>query len=396
MEQLQRHLIERFEEMEKRLTPSGPQVALPSPPCTSITSSSLQINLQPADNLEPRLVETLERFTLRPWRHDAGLLPGTVPRRMTILHLVAALGFTKLLSKLTEWKSRSLSLVLEAEMDPVCLDEASSTPLVSLHFPWIFLYLPFQLWACARGHFEMAVILYQMNNSCLAICNRDGLLPITLCRMCRHDNLADVLEKLETARREMVLMKNEAKQEEEVKCARQPIQMTLVKTSTGMMLTPLVPDDTKPRIPVHVQQPSTMTLELSRSPSDSLSINIPQDEAAERRQRLLKRTSVEVLPDYPNPRAPVQPELSAPPVPVQTSSPVPHPCSPPEGGLRMSSSDPHLAGLSPCPADPMISMSDRDLNSPVMFMQTEQPHEGHRELVAMETGEPLPPYLVLC
>ncbi|ELT99885.1 hypothetical protein CAPTEDRAFT_79120, partial [Capitella teleta] len=113
------------------------------------------------------------------WRHDAGLLPGTVPRRMTILHLVAALGFTKLLSKLTEWKSRSLSLVLEAEMDPVCLDEASSTPL---------------LWACARGHFEMAVILYQMNNSCLAICNRDGLLPITLCRMCRHDNLADVLE----------------------------------------------------------------------------------------------------------------------------------------------------------------------------------------------------------
>jgi hypothetical protein len=216
--------------------------------------------------------------------------------------------------------------------------------------------------------------------------------------MLGHSNLADVLEKLETARKEMHLMKSEIKTEEEMKPQPaqppQPIKMTLVKTSTGMMLTPLITEDSKLCIPVHIQQPPAVTLELTKTANASLSIAIPPDESAERRQRLLKRTSVEVLPDYPNPHVAQLPqEQGSPPSIIKTSSPIP---STSDGGLRGSNSDPHLVGLLPSPADPMISMSDRDLNSPIMFMQTEQPHEVH-DLVAMETGQQTPhSSLVLC
>ena len=68
-------------------------------------------------------------------------------------------------------------------------------------------------------------------------------------------------------------------------------------------------------------------------------------------------------------------------------------------GLRTSSSDPHLVGLlqpsySDMVGDPMISMCDRDLNSPIMFMQTDSLYDSglcmedinRRESVAMETG----------
>ena len=75
------------------------------------------------------------------------------------------------------------------------------------------------------------------------------------------------------------------------------------------------------------------------------------------------------------------------------------------GGLRSVSSDPHLVGLGLasgsqmllCDDNPMISVNDRDLNSPVMFMQTDtlisSAQSGltlediQRETVAMETGK---------
>ena len=130
---------------------------------------------------------------------------------------------------------------------------------------------------------------------------------------------------------------------------------------------------------------------------------------AARRLRLMKRTSVEVLPDYPTAKATDSKCFRTEDSPNQQTSPpqqvVKALVAPPHGdlsgGLRTSSSDPHLVGLlQPAGhgdvADPMISMCDRDINSPVMFMQTDSLYDNSltmddmvrpgSESVAMETG----------
>lgn len=132
-----------------------------------------------------------------------------------------------------------------------------------------------------------------------------------------------------------------------------------------------------------------------------------------KRTRLMKRTSVDILPDYPQFHNDL-PKLS------RTGA---HPDGDEDGdtfegqgqmvasggehpfmaGLRASSSDPHLTNLersSPLGTgsggDPMISRIDRDLNSPVLFLQTSASFDEdkglslediQRETVAMDMGE---------
>jgi hypothetical protein len=97
-----------------------------------------KINLSNVDNVESQFIDVVEKLRMRAWRHDASLIPGTNARKMSVLHLAAALGFTKLVTMITSWRSQSLSLVLEAEMDAMALDEGSCTPLVRCSFMHIF------------------------------------------------------------------------------------------------------------------------------------------------------------------------------------------------------------------------------------------------------------------
>lgn len=133
-----------------------------------------------------------------------------------------------------------------------------------------------------------------------------------------------------------------------------------------------------------------------------------------KRTRLMKRTSVDILPDYPQFHNDL-PKLS------RTGA---HPDGDEDGdtfegqgqmvasreehvyvmaGLRASSSDPHLTNLerssplgSGSGGDPMISRIDRDLNSPVLFLQTSASFDEdkglslediQRETVAMDMGK---------
>ena len=132
-----------------------------------------------------------------------------------------------------------------------------------------------------------------------------------------------------------------------------------------------------------------------------------------KRTRLMKRTSVDILPDYPQFYSDL-PKLS------RTGA---HPDGDEDGdtfegqgqmaasseehafmaGLRASSSDPHLTNLerssplgSGSGGDPMISRIDRDLNSPVLFLQTSASFDEdkglslediQRETVAMDMGK---------
>ncbi|OQR73106.1 hypothetical protein BIW11_03647 [Tropilaelaps mercedesae] len=59
---------------------------------------------------------------------------------LTLLHLVAALGYSKLMSEMLRWRTDNPSWLLEAELDGLATDGQGNTPL---H------------WACARGHLEI-------------------------------------------------------------------------------------------------------------------------------------------------------------------------------------------------------------------------------------------------
>jgi len=56
-------------------------------------------------------------------------------RGMTLLHLTAALGFTRLIFTLLEWQHENPSRILQEEINPHRLDDFGLTPLVS-QFPF--------------------------------------------------------------------------------------------------------------------------------------------------------------------------------------------------------------------------------------------------------------------
>ncbi|KAJ3601828.1 hypothetical protein NHX12_029591, partial [Muraenolepis orangiensis] len=76
------------------------------------------------------------------------------------------------------------SMDLELEVDPLNVDHFSCTPL---------------MWACALGHTEAAVVLYQWDSRALGIPDSLGRLPLNIARSRGHTRLADLLEQLQQA-----------------------------------------------------------------------------------------------------------------------------------------------------------------------------------------------------
>ena len=56
-----------------------------------------------------------------------------------------------------------------------------------------------QMWACALGHTEAAVVLYQWDSRALGIPDSLGRLPLNIARSRGHTRLADLLEQLQQA-----------------------------------------------------------------------------------------------------------------------------------------------------------------------------------------------------
>lgn len=54
-----------------------------------------------------------------------------------------------------------------------------------------------QMWACALGHLEAAVVLYKWDRRALAIPDSLGRLPLAIARSRGHTKLADRLEQLQ-------------------------------------------------------------------------------------------------------------------------------------------------------------------------------------------------------
>ena len=97
-------------------------------------------------------------------------------------------------------------------MDPLNVDHFSCTPLVSnQYFSMVFRVCPSvpclcvicvflwppQMWACALGHTEAALVLYQWDPRALAIPDSLGRLPLNIARSRGHTRLAELLEQLQ-------------------------------------------------------------------------------------------------------------------------------------------------------------------------------------------------------
>lgn len=82
------------------------------------------------------------------------------PKGMTLLHLASALGYTKLVCTMLKWRGENSSFILETEVDAMNQDLDGFTPL---------------MWACARGHNETAMVLYQWNFEAFNLKNRNQL-----------------------------------------------------------------------------------------------------------------------------------------------------------------------------------------------------------------------------
>lgn len=104
----------------------------------------LQIKQEPSDsevedstlfsqtNFEDRLVTFCQNLTARIWRHGEELSVAWFAshKGMTLLHLAASLGYSRLVCALLHWRAENSSLLLETEVDALSQDEDGFTPLV--------------------------------------------------------------------------------------------------------------------------------------------------------------------------------------------------------------------------------------------------------------------------
>ncbi|XP_058870555.1 calmodulin-binding transcription activator 2-like isoform X2 [Acipenser ruthenus] len=207
--QFRMSILERLEQMEKRMaemTASNQQQQ--QTPQHQQAGPGEKTHLQAADSFEERIMAVCEKMMTRPcWLRSERLVHETSFRGMTLLHLAAAQGYGRLIETLIRWRyprnlpppppptapsaghtactRRSVnpeSLDLEQEVDPLNVDHFSCTPL---------------MWACALGHLEAAVLLYQWDRLALAIPDSLGRLPLCVARSRGHVGLASCLEDLE-------------------------------------------------------------------------------------------------------------------------------------------------------------------------------------------------------
>lgn len=157
----------------------------------------LQIKLEPNDgssdeatlfkqsNFEERLVSYCQKLTQRTWRSATPTPWGVSHKGMTLLHLAAALGYSRLVCTMLTWRTDNSSMILEAETDALSQDEDGYTPL---------------MWACAKGHLEVATILYRYNHNALNVKNTLEMSPLDVAKSNNHHFLIRELEKLEKDR----------------------------------------------------------------------------------------------------------------------------------------------------------------------------------------------------
>ncbi|KAM7422219.1 hypothetical protein PAMA_010340 [Pampus argenteus] len=189
--QFRMSILERLEQMEQRMAemtnqnPSSETIATKGGGVEGggVTDQQSQISTDQG-SFEGRVVVVCEKMMSQPcWASSNQLVHSKNSRGMTLLHLAAAQGYAGLIQTLICWRTKHAdSIDLELEVDPLNVDHFSCTPL---------------MWACALGHTEAALVLYQWDPRALAIPDSLGRLPLNIARSRGHTRLAELLEQLQ-------------------------------------------------------------------------------------------------------------------------------------------------------------------------------------------------------
>ncbi|XP_029287483.1 calmodulin-binding transcription activator 1-like isoform X4 [Cottoperca gobio] len=189
--QFRMSILERLEQMEQRMAeisnqnPSSETMATKGGEVEGggATDQQSQISTDQG-SFEGRVVVVCEKMMSQPcWASSNQLVHSKNSRGMTLLHLAAAQGYAGLIQTLICWRTKHAdSIDLELEVDPLNVDHFSCTPL---------------MWACALGHTEAALVLYQWDPRALAIPDSLGRLPLNIARSRGHTRLAELLEQLQ-------------------------------------------------------------------------------------------------------------------------------------------------------------------------------------------------------
>lgn len=170
-------LVERLVQLENRLTQSlyrdGPVPSLQQA-CQDLVES---------DDMEGKLLWYIKMFSAGTWR-DTESFPHCSKYGMTLLHLTAALGYARVIQALLQWRMDNPCWFLDYEVDANCLDENSCTAL---------------MWACAKGHQQAAIVLYQWNSETLKMTTKDGFTALNFAQIYGHHQLYSELNKYQTS-----------------------------------------------------------------------------------------------------------------------------------------------------------------------------------------------------
>lgn len=108
-------------------------------------------------------------------------------RGMTLLHLAAALGYSKLVCVFLAWRTENPGAILDTEIDALSQDYDGYTPLT---------------WALAHGHAETARILYRWNKTAMNIRNKKCQTPLEVCSIGGFDNVVAEFKVLACAEKD--------------------------------------------------------------------------------------------------------------------------------------------------------------------------------------------------
>lgn len=229
------------------------------------------------------------------------------------------------------------------------------------------------MWACAHGAFNASVTLYHWNNSTIKVCDKNGLLPLTVARLRGHHDLASHVQQLEHTRLNPP------------PTAASPMEaFPMPQTSTPIAArVPSVPYRSRGSLGnLHIDIPTSLS-----SPNDSKLVRRSSEQTIRPTSALLKfskRFSVDILPTSAQ----------------STLEPMAH-----DKPIRESNSEPQLitSELMTGVDNPMIADHGRDLTSPDVFMEsamtaekmhdatfvsmtTEISHDNSSLVVHMDTG----------
>ncbi|XP_061841655.1 calmodulin-binding transcription activator 1-like isoform X2 [Nerophis lumbriciformis] len=188
--QFRMSILERLEQMEQRMAditnqnPSSETMATKSGGLDEGGAAEQSQTSADHSSFEGRVVVVCEKMMSQPcWVSSNQLVHSKNSRGMTLLHLAAAQGYAGLIQTLIRWRTKHAdSIDLELEVDPLNVDHFSCTPL---------------MWACALGHTDAALVLYQWDPRALAIPDSLGRLPLNIARSRGHTRLAELLEQLQ-------------------------------------------------------------------------------------------------------------------------------------------------------------------------------------------------------